>query len=302
MSDQIPEAQGEENEQSGTASTEEQESSFDSFHSTSDTDETAPTGENPAWAPVLENIPDEFHGYIKPHLSKQDEYIQKVQSRYAPYKPLVENNIPIENIERAIQLASVMNSDPRAIWEELGRRFNFSDQGHEEQNSEKPGEEEEEEPNAQANGYDPLKDPRMQPYLEQQQQIAQWYQAQEEARLEAEENARIEQEWVDVEKTHGAPLTEQDKIEILQRTVNIAELKSQQTGQYYEPKLIDGYKDYSAFVSRIRGSRANNSAPDVLAGRGGLPSQPSGITKDMTPSQRQDYIAQRVAMLDKADN
>lgn len=298
MSDQIPEPQGEEND-SFESNENSNIDSFESFQSTSNENDSAPTGDNPAWNPMLEILPEEFHPQIKPFLSKQDAYIQKVQSQYAPYKPLVDNNIPIENIQRAIQLAQVLNSDPRAIYDELGRRFNFSDQGHEEQNSEEPENSEE---NDQETDYDPLNDPRMQPFLQQQQQMAQWFEAQKTAELEAEENARIDREFNEVEKLHGGKLTEQDKIEILQRTVNIAEMKSQQTGQYYEPKIVDGYKDYAAFVNRIRGSRANNSAPDVLGGKGGLPTKPTGITKDMTPAQRQDYIAERVAMLDRAEN
>lgn len=236
---------------------------------------------NPAWQSVLDKLPAEFHPQVLPTFKEWDGNFAKVQSEYAPYKPLVENKIPYEAIENSMQLARIMNADPRQVWDELGRRygFNSTEQGQQQF-------EEEEQEEQETDPTDLSKNPQFaqlqNAYNQIQAQLQQQLQVQEETRAMRE----VETEWNNLETKLGTKLNNDVRTEIVRRAVYIGDQRGD--GNY---SIEEGYSDYANFVNKVRNQRANNGAPPVLGGNGGQPVSKKNLGT-MTDDERRDYIAQ----------
>lgn len=250
---------------------------------------------NPAWQEMMGAVPESLHPLITPHLKKWDDNFSQVQSRYAPYKPLLEKNIPYENIDRALQLAQIMNSQPELVYQELHNRYGQqSEQGQQEnENEEFEDGEEENEPRQ----YDLESDPR---WIAQQQQLQgmqqflqEQYQKEQDTILEQE----INQEWNQLETSAGTKFDDDTRTEIINRAIAIADRE----GPNAVPDLAKGFQSYQAFVSKVRNERANNTAPDVMGGSGGLPVQKVNYGQ-MSSNERQNKIAAMVQALAEGNN
>lgn len=274
MSDQIPETQGNVDELGvpypSTDNTEIQEQNQDNSE----------VKISPAWQEVLDKLPSEFHPQITPKLNEWDQNFAKVQSEFAPYKPLIENKVPYEAIENSMQLARYMNADPRAVWEELGKRYGF--------NSAEQGQQQFEEEDQEQEEPDPT-DLTKNPQFAQLQQAYQSLQSQMQATLQQQEEARaqreVENEWNTLETKLGSKLNDDVRTEIVRRAVYIGDQRGD--GNY---SIEEGYNDYAAWVNRVRNQRANNTAPSVLSGNGGQPVSKKNLGT-MTDDERRDYIA-----------
>ncbi len=251
--------------------------------------------QNPAWNSVLEPLPQEFHKQIMPKLQEWDDNFAKVQSEYAPYKPLLENKIPYESVQKAFQLAALLNSNPRAVYDDLGQRFGFnSGQGQQQVEDN----DEDEEPNPQdigGEGFDITKHPQfvqLQNVVNQLQNgITQQQQAVQQSQLEAQAQSEIDTEFRTLESKVGK-LPDDIKTEIVRRAMLIGDARGD--GNYW---IEEGYQDYAKFVNRIRNTRANNSAPETLSGNGGMPQQRKN-TAQMSEDERVDHwanMAQKLA-------
>lgn len=235
---------------------------------------------NPAWQSVLDKLPAEFHPQVLPTFKEWDGNFAKVQSEYAPYKPLIENKVPYEAIENSMQLARFMNADPRAVWDELGKRYGF--------NSTEQGQQQFEEEDQDGEEPDPTdlsKNPQFaqlqQAYTQLQSQLQQQLQIQEETRAMRE----VETEWNTLETKLGTKLNDDVRTEIVRRAVYIGDQRGD--GNY---SIEEGYQDYAAFVNKVRNQRASNGAPPVLSGNGGQP-VPKKNLGNMSDEERRDYIA-----------
>lgn len=237
---------------------------------------------NPAWQDVLDKLPSEFHPQVLPKLTEWDQNFAKVQSEFAPYKPLLEKNVPYEAIENSMQLARIMNADPRSVWDELGKRYGFNSTGQGQQQVEEEDDLEEED-NSDPN--DLSKNPQFaqlqQAYTQIQAQLQQQLNAQEETRAQRE----VESEWQNLETKIGTKFNDDVRTEIIRRAVYIGDQRGD--GNY---SIEEGYTDYANMVNRIRNQRANNTAPSVLSGNGGQPVSKKNLG-NMTADERQDYIA-----------
>lgn len=242
---------------------------------------------NPAWNDVLNFIPEDERPKVLPKLKEWDDNFAKVQSEFAPYKPLVEHKIPFEEVQRAFAFANLVNTNPRALYDELGQRFGFG-QGQQQVEQQEDNEEED---NSQNPQFDLTKHPdfiRMQETVNQFQLAAQ-------QEAERQEQLRWQQEteyqFSALENELKTKLSPTARAEILNRTVMIGD----QTGNY---DIREGYKNYASFVSQIRNSRANNTAPRVFSGNGGLPSQGKSLRDINDDDER---AARIVAMLEAAN-
>lgn len=235
---------------------------------------------NPAWQEVLDKLPSEFHPQVLPKFKEWDGNFAKVQSEFAPYKPLVEKKVPYEVIENSMQLARIMNADPRSVWEELGKRYGF--------NSTEQGQQQFDEEDQDLEEPDP-NDLSKNPQFAQLQQAYQSLQNQMQATLQQQQEAQaqreVENEWAALEKNVGTKFNDQVRTEIVRRAVYIGDQRGD--GNY---SLEEGYKDYAAFVNQIRNQRANNTAPSVLSGNGGQPVSKKNLGT-MSEQERVDYIA-----------
>lgn len=246
---------------------------------------------NPAWQKVLDVLPQEFHKQVLPEFTQWDKNFAEVQSKYAPYKPLLENNVSMEDIQSSIQLAQFLSSDPQAVYEELGRRYGFGqEQGREQVNEPNQQQEQEQE-------YLDLAEQEQNPKLQQLEQTVMGLQQmlterdQQAQEFQIRENAQreINTEWQSIEQAVGRQLSPDIRKEVTRRAIAIGD----ETGNY---SITEGYKDYAEFVNRVRNSRANNTAPSVLPGNGGQPVTKKNIGQ-MEESERQDHIAAMVQAL-----
>src|SRR5689334_20171121 len=99
---------------------------------------------NPAWNDVLNFIPEDKRPEVLPKLKGWDDNFAKVQSEYAPYKPLLENKVTMDDVQRAFAFANLVNTNPRALYDELGQRFGFG-QGQQQVNNQEEDNEDEDE-------------------------------------------------------------------------------------------------------------------------------------------------------------
>lgn len=243
---------------------------------------------NPAWQEMMGAVPESLHPLITPHLKKWDDNFSQVQSRYAPYKPLLEKNIPYENIDRALQLAQIMNSQPELVYQELHNRYGQqSEQGQQENENE---EQEEFEDDVNQTQYDLESDPRWIAQTQQLQAMQQFLQDQYQKEQDSILETEINNEWAALETSAGTKFDDDTRTEIINRAIAIADRDNS------EPDLAKGYQSYQAFVSKVRNERANNTAPDVMGGSGGLPVQKVNYGK-MSPNDRQNKIAAMVQAL-----
>lgn len=86
---------------------------------------TEPTGDNPAWAELLEVLPSSLHPLVKPRLSKWDQGVQnrltEVQSKYKPYESLIGTDP--EQITASMNLAKMIAENPRTFYDRLGQMY-----------------------------------------------------------------------------------------------------------------------------------------------------------------------------------
>lgn len=253
--------------------------------------------ENPAWKEVYDLLPAEFHPMIQPKLKSWDDNFAKVQSQYAPYKPLLERGVPYEAINTSMEFANLVNANPRAVWDELGKRYGFSGQGQ--QQVEEIDPDEEEPGDGVFEPQDLSKNPQFAQLQQSYQQLEQRLQQEQQAKQEWQEQQQalteINNEWSQIESKTGK-LPEEVRAEIVRRSIFIGDNRGD--GNY---SLAEGYTDYANFVSKVRNTRANNTAPDVMPGNGGLPKAGKNMGK-MNEDEFVDHIAAMAKALAEGNN
>lgn len=254
------------------------------------------SGRNPAWDPILELIPEQLHEKVIPHLSKTDKHVQELQQKYAPYKSFVDNGINPEALQASFELGQAISANPRAVYDQMREQFGFtheeamdainehSEDDDESQGFEEYGDEEDGEDYGAAIENHPLVQ-QLQQQVEELNAMRE-QQAHEEMRFNIEQE--VNREWAEVEQRAGGRLPDNVKEDIMQRALHLA-------GENGMPRLMDGFEAHVKFVSQIRNSSANNSAPSVSDGQGLLPA--SKVYDNSTAEGRQKKIADMVRSL-----
>lgn len=290
MSETIPEGISQ-----GEQSTSEISESPELTHSES-TANSAPTQEsnvNPNWNEALELLPDDMlRNRLTPVFEKWDknnnsrfEKVQQEYAKYDPYKPLIENEVPFEEIQLAWQLREQIANDPKVIFERLAQHLGYDissllngeqSQGLVEDNPEGTSNPE----IAEIKRVQEMQNA----YLAQQYQREQEIQQQQ---WEKEQYDKTAAELNKLEETYG----KFDR----NRAVQFAIFESNQTGK---PVNIEtGVKALMAYNDEIIKSRANNTAPNVFSGTGGMPSGQVDTSK-----MSDDEVVKYAAALAKAKN
>lgn len=155
-------------------------------------------GGHPAWKEILDTLPTSLHPIVTPALEKWDhgvqERFQQVQSKYDPYKQYVENNVNPQDIDKSLQIARMIETDPQGFYQRMGQYLNpkgQQDQGQQE-----------DEDDYDISGED-APDPRLQTMEQNQQVLAQALQAimQKEADQKAE--AQLDADLKSLREKHG---------------------------------------------------------------------------------------------------
>lgn len=169
------------------------------------------TNGHPAWQEILEVIPDEFHGLITPKLQAWDQGVQQklqdVRSQYDPYKPLVDNSVPVEQIEQALYLATMLERSPAEIIEKAIEHYNleqFRPQAvsQNEDNDDDYGDDDEDDVTSM--DLDDLKkNPAFKEFFDKQAEIEEWYRQQQEANQRTEAEQYMENYLNELHEKHG---------------------------------------------------------------------------------------------------
>lgn len=263
MSDQIPEGNSQ-----GEVQQENSETVIPEQSTTNSEQETQQESSiNPNWKEALDILPDEYlRGKLTPVFDKWDknnnsrfEKVQQELSKYDPYKPLVENQVPFEEVQLAWQLREQIANDPKAVFERLAGHLGFD------VSQLLNGE--------QSQGLEEIPEGTVDPEIariKQTQEAQNAYLAQIHAERQAIEQEKQEQLFFNETKTELDKLTETygnfDRNRVVQEALWIAE----RTGRPIN--LEEGVKSLRAFEDEIRKSSANNTAPTVFGGGGALPS------------------------------
>lgn len=242
--------------------------------------ETESTGQpkiNPNWNEALQHVPEAYHQQLIPAFDKWDKNnnsrLEKVQQQYAPYQPLIDNEVPMEEIQKSYALRQVILNNPEEVFHKLAEQLgydlnNAADNG--DSSSQGQSEEIEDDP--------VFKDPRFQ----QLQSTTQMLQQKVEADAQAEEEKRMYQDTVkeldSLEDTYG----KFDR----NRAVQFSLWEQQRTGKPLSLKA--GVEAMMEYNDSVRKSSVNNSAPDVFSGNGNLPSGRVD-TRNMTEEQVDEY-------------
>lgn len=221
-------------------------------------------GVNPAWTPIYEKIPTEFHNMIQPTLKEWDQNFQRVQSQFAPYKDYAEQGIAPDHINASLRLAKVLQENPRFVYDKMveayGEEWGLnSGQGVVEQGNP--------EENAFGENGQPAFNIEQHPMFQQMQQQMQAMTQVQQAQIEAQQRAQIDQE---IENDFAAAATKYAGGE------RLSPQEMQMIGNIAIAQNIPVSKAADAFFSmypRQQTSQAVNQLPNIVPPGGGMPSQ-----------------------------
>lgn len=241
-------------------------------------------GENPAWAPILEAVPEELREALKPKLQEWDKGVQtrfqKIHQEYEPYKQFKEQGLDPTELVRSYQIRQQIDQDPVGFFTRLGDYLRAN--GLVEQANQADAK-----ANAAAQQQNGEEDDPIARLERQQQELVQRLEAQrqEEYQRQAEEYARqqVQSEYEQVEQKYGK-LSETVRRELFQRATIMTNIAEQQGTE--PPTLMEAMESLQNFISQV--SKARRPAPRVIpAHGGGLPAPQQGIKpEEMTPQQR----------------
>lgn len=227
-------------------------------------------GDNPAWGELLNVLPSQLHGVVKPHLQKWDQGVQQrfqqVHSQYEPWQGIADQGVTPDDVMQALGILQTINDDPQRVYEALAEHLGV---GADEQGG--AGEEEE------FSGNEEYQDPRYDELQGQFQNMAQIMLAQHEQAVAEEEDQALD--------SHLSELTEKFG-EYDERYV----LAMMDTGMSGE----DAVQQYQQLISQTAGQINRPPAPKILNPGGGLPSQAVNPS-ELTDKGRRDLVAQMLS-------
>lgn len=239
---------------------------------------------NPAWNPIMEKLPSEFHNMIAPTLKEWDSNFQRVQTQFSPYKQFADSQVTPDQINASLQLAQVLQTNPRLVYDKMIETY-----GDEWGLNQVQGQQEEFDPNDDASafddgGFNPENHPMFQQMQQQMGAIAQFQQAQIENQERQRINAEIDRDFKSIGEKFGE-LT-QDDISMIAAVSLQNEIPLTQAAD-----RVFSYKPRTASATP-----QNNSLPNVVPPGGGMPSQAIDPTK-LTGVQTRDVVAKMMQQM-----
>lgn len=218
---------------------------------TDDSSESDSPKINPAWEETLSKIPEEFHPALTPTFSEWDKNFQKVQQDFSPYKEFADNQIAPDRIQQAMQIADLLENNPRGVYDFLNTTYNYSGQAVEPDRAS----EDDDTFNYDEN-QDLEKHPKFQEMNQKIQNFENFFSKQQEEQTAARVQQEIEKDFNSIaEKYSGGNLDEQTKIDIARLAMGAGDNDLQ--------KAADDY-----FTRFRTPARASDSAPPVIRGNG----------------------------------
>ena len=241
-------------------------------------------GFNPAWNPIMEKLPSEFHNMIAPTLKEWDSNFQKVQTAYSPYKQFAEAEIAPEHINASLQLAQVLQTNPRLVYDKMVEAYG-DEWGLNQQVQGPEIDDESDDAFIGENDFNPESHPMFQQMQQQMGAIAQFQQAQ----IEQQERQRIDAE---INRDFEAISTQYG--ELSQQDIQMIAAVSLQN-EISLPKAAEQVMAYRGAQAQQKQNPAN-TLPNVVPPGGGMPSQAIDPTK-MNGAQTRNMVAQMMQQM-----
>jgi len=250
-------------------------------------EESGGNGINPAWNPLLEQMPSSLHSILTPHLSTWDKNFQtkinEVHSKYEPYKAYLEQQIAPEQINYGLQLSQAIETRPMEVIQaitEFAKQSNLwvdptpvaSDESGQGQIDESGIPE-----------SDILNHPKFQELKGIVDNLAQIVVGQRNAEEEAKQDKELHDELTALVEKHG----EYDTDWVI--TKALQDMNAGKDIESMEPYVL-AYKEFEKGLA----SKLNRPAPNVLPSGGIAPGNQMDAKK-LTDRERRDLVQQRLA-------
>ncbi|HET7713228.1 MAG TPA: hypothetical protein VFK94_01955 [Patescibacteria group bacterium] len=251
------------------------------------------TGGHPAWAEILETLPDEFHPLIKPKLEKWDSGVQtrfeNLQSKYKPYEPLIQNDVDMEYIQQAIGLAAAIEQDPQRVYEALAEAYGYGKgQGVADATS---GTDDDDSDYDDLDSDDPIAK-RLAEQERMMEQLASTFLADREAQEMQEANAQLDAYMSALHEAY-------DKSGGFDENYVLTMISQGIDGEQAVKQFQESVQRFTGNSGANGGGNGNLSqqqsagsqAPPIMGGSGGLPSNRTD-PRTLSDAETRDYVAQ----------
>jgi hypothetical protein len=244
--------------------------------------EESSNGGNPAWTELYSVLPDNLHPLVSPVLEKWEQGTQQKFQQYAettkqyePYQGLIEQGVAPDQIEQALAVAQLIDSDPQGFLKQMQAFYG-------DPQSQQP----EPQQQSQDNSYDQFdeqpfdieNDPRFQQLKQQQDLIAGFLAQQVEAEQAQNADQQLDSEIQSLTEQYG----EFDEDYVFGLALNGVPLE-------------DAVQRYHSMVENVRTRpAADANLPNIIAPGGGLPSEQVNPA-DMTDAQRKAFVMNALA-------
>lgn len=252
------------------------------------------SGGNPAWTELYSVLPDNLHTVVAPVLEKWEQGTQQKFTDYAekskqyePYQQFVENQIAPDQIEQALAVAQLIDSDPQGFLAQMQAFYG----GDQQANSQQQPNQQEQQQGPSDNSYgqydeqpfDIENDPRFQQLKQQQDTIAAFLAQQVETEQASAADQQLDSELTALQETYG----EFDEDYVLNLAAGGVPLE-------------DAVKRYNSMVDNIRQRPAADAGlPSILSPGGGLPSEQINPA-EMTAQQRKAFVMNALAQANQS--
>lgn len=245
--------------------------------------QTSDTGDSPAWAGVLEQIPPQFRDQVTPALQEWDKQYQdrykEVENKYAAWQPFIQQNVNPDQIHSAWGLAQALEQDPvntiktiQEFYESQGLKFTPEQavQAAVQQSQQQQGGE-----------LDPAIQARFDELKKQQDMMASVLVKSNEQKLAEQEDRKIAQEFDSLHKKMSTKYGKDFNEEFVAGLSLAKGVSLEQAAEAY----------YAEINQHVQG--AMRPAPQVLGSGGGLPTNRPNV-RQMTEEQLNQHAVDLV--------
>ena len=239
-------------------------------------------GINPSWNSLLEIIPQQLHSGVTPHLREWDknfetrvsQELSKVQSQYAPLEAFKDQDP--ERINQALTFFQMAESDPRRVYDELARYFEFEQGDQGQQGQEDSGPEEE----FDLSQDDLMQHPKVKELLQNQEVMAQYLVQQQQQEQQRSLEAEIDQEHASIVEAN--PDFSEDDLVMMYQIATASNIS-----------LTDAAERVKGYGESVATRRQAPHAPSVLSANGGgaVPSENAVDPRTLNRQQTQSLVA-----------
>lgn len=232
------------------------------------------TGVNPAWETLKEKLPKEFHSQIDPILSEWDKGVQQqfqknaeALKKYEAWNEIVDSGLTPDQLRVSHQMAQNLNNDPLTFYNNLAQVLRDNGMLKEAAQAQAKADQVEEE----IENLGQVTDPRIDELARNQQKLVEGLAAERQAQLQAEADARLNQQIQTEmaaleEKTGELPQWVKDEV------FNRGALMTQQLGR--PVSLQEAFIAFQQVRQQMLNTpRPGEKAPRVVSGGGGFPAQ-----------------------------